>query len=140
MTGPSSVFEPERSRLIGIAYRMTGSHHDAEDIVQEAWIRFERNHSVIEVPAAWLTTTVTRMSIDRIRRLATDRARYVGPWLPEPVAIQPTPDEVVDTAKLADIGIPGHVGPPQSVGASRLCTGRRIRRALFFCVGHSRAN
>jgi len=98
MTDPSTAFERERARLAGIAYRMTGSHHDAEDIVQEAWIRYERNHSTVDVPAAWLTTMVTRMSIDRIRRVATERARYVGPWLPEPVAIQPTPDEVVDTA------------------------------------------
>jgi RNA polymerase sigma-70 factor (ECF subfamily) len=98
MTGPAVDFERERARLAGIAYRMTGSHHDAEDIVQEAWIRYEHNHSAVDVPAAWLTTTVTRMSIDRIRRRATERARYVGPWLPEPVAIQPTPEEVVDTA------------------------------------------
>jgi len=98
MTGPSAAFERERARLAGIAYRMTGSHHDAEDIVQEAWIRYEHNRSTVDVPAAWLTTTVTRMSIDRIRRRATERARYVGPWLPEPVAIQPTPEDVVDTA------------------------------------------
>jgi RNA polymerase sigma-70 factor, ECF subfamily len=98
MTGASAAFEYERARLGGIAYRMTGSHHDAEDIIQEAWIRFERNYADLDVPAAWLTTTVTRMSIDRIRHVATERARYVGPWLPEPVAIEPTPDEMVDTA------------------------------------------
>ena len=98
MTDPNADFVRERARLAGIAYRMTGSHHDAEDIVQEAWIRYEHNHTAVEIPAAWLTTTVTRMSIDRIRRRATERARYVGPWLPEPVAIQPTPEEVVDTA------------------------------------------
>jgi len=98
MTAPAEVFEGERSRLTGLAYRMTGSHHDADDIVQEAWIRFERYHTTVEVPPAWLTTTVTRLSIDRIRRISTERARYVGPWLPEPAAIGPTPEAMVDTA------------------------------------------
>jgi RNA polymerase sigma-70 factor (ECF subfamily) len=98
VTAPADVFEGERSRLTGLAYRMTGSHHDADDIVQEAWLRFERHHGTVDVPAAWLTTTVTRLSIDRIRRISAERARYVGPWLPEPASIEPTPDAVVDTA------------------------------------------
>ncbi len=98
MTDPTAAFERERARLTGLAYRMTGSHHDAEDIVQEAWFRFGRHHGEVDVPAAWLTTTVTRLSIDRLRRVASDRARYVGPWLPEPTSLEPTPDEVVDTA------------------------------------------
>ncbi len=98
MTTPDVEFEAERARLCGIAYRMTGSHHDAEDIVQEAWIRFERHRTTVDVPAAWLTTTVTRLSIDRIRRVSSDRAHYVGPWLPEPTSLEPTPDELVDTA------------------------------------------
>ncbi len=98
MTDPAAAFEGERARLTGLAYRMTGSHHDAEDIVQEAWIRFERHCVTVDVPAAWLTTTVTRLSIDRIRRVSSYRARYAGPWMPEPISLEPTPDEVVDTA------------------------------------------
>jgi RNA polymerase sigma-70 factor (ECF subfamily) len=98
VTAPAVAFERERARLTGLAYRMTGSHHDADDIVQEAWLRFARHQETVEIPAAWLTTAVTRLSIDRIRRVASDRARYVGPWLPEPASLELGPDEVVDTA------------------------------------------
>ncbi|MGH1506270.1 MAG: RNA polymerase sigma factor SigJ [Acidimicrobiales bacterium] len=77
-------FEAERPRLFGVAYRMTGSASDADDIVQEAWLRAQRADGVAN-PAAWLTTVVTRLSLDRLRSAARRRERYVGPWLPEPM-------------------------------------------------------
>ena len=98
MTDLVETFEAERPRLLGLAYRMTGSRHDADDIVQEAWLRFEQNGKSLNIPAAWLTTVVTRLSIDRLRAVDRDRSRYVGPWLPEPTSLEPTPDGFIDTA------------------------------------------
>ena len=79
-------FEASRGRLFGLAYRMLGSRADAEDIVQEAYVRWHQaDRRRIENPEAWLVTTTTRLAIDRLRRLKTEREAYVGPWLPEPI-------------------------------------------------------
>lgn len=78
------VFEAERPRLHGLAYRMLGVHADADDVVQEAWLRFQRTPDV-ERPAAWLTTVTSRLAIDRLRSAQRRRETYVGPWLPEPI-------------------------------------------------------
>jgi len=88
-------FEAERSRLIGLAYRMTGTVADAEDIVQEAWLRTESAEG-IENPAAWLTTVVTRLSIDRLRSATKRRETYVGPWLPEPMLTDLDPASIIE--------------------------------------------
>jgi RNA polymerase sigma-70 factor (ECF subfamily) len=73
-------------RLFGIAYRMLGIRADAEDIVQEAWLRWQNGGSVdARTPEAWLVTVVTRLAIDRLRGAQTEREHYVGPWLPEPL-------------------------------------------------------
>lgn len=75
----------ERPRLVGLAYRLVGSVSDAEDLVQEALIRWHEAHEVtIANPAAWLTTVVTRLSIDHLRSVRRRREEYPGPWLPEP--------------------------------------------------------
>lgn len=79
-----AVFEAERARLLGLAYRLTGSVADAEDAVQESWLRFDRVESIRE-PAAWLTTVTSRICLDRLKSAAARRERYVGTWLPEPV-------------------------------------------------------
>ena len=85
-------FEKGRGRLFGLAYRMLGSKADAEDIVQEAYLRWHQaDHAAIDNPEAWLVTAATRLSIDRLRRLKTEREAYVGQWLPEPLAVQPVP-------------------------------------------------
>jgi RNA polymerase sigma-70 factor, ECF subfamily len=95
------AFEARRPRLFGLAYRMLGSRADAEDIVQEVYLRWHQaDRSAIENPEAWLVTTATRLSIDRLRRLKTEREAYVGPWLPEPiVAAEPPPDRHLELAE-----------------------------------------
>ena len=82
----TDVFASHRPRLIAVAYGMLGSMADAEDVVQDAWIRWQGvdDHSV-RSPVAYLTTMVTRMSIDRLRSAQHRRETYVGPWLPEPI-------------------------------------------------------
>ena len=84
-TGPDEVFAAERSRLLSLAYRMTGTADDADDVVQDAWLRWQRvDHDDIDNPAGWLTTVTTRLAIDRLTSARTRREVYVGPWLPEP--------------------------------------------------------
>jgi RNA polymerase sigma-70 factor, ECF subfamily len=95
----ASPFEAVRGRLFGLAYRMLGSRADAEDIVQEAYVRWhEAGRGGIENPEAWLVTTTSRLAIDRLRRLKTERDAYVGPWLPEPIVTHDPPDRSLDLA------------------------------------------
>src|SRR6478735_8456826 len=75
---------PYRGRLLGLAYRMLGSRSDAEDVVQDAYIRFAGVHD-IHNPEAFLVTIVTRLCLDRLKSAKAQREVYVGPWLPEPV-------------------------------------------------------
>jgi RNA polymerase sigma-70 factor, ECF subfamily len=76
----------ERPLLVGLAYRITGSRVEAEDIVQEAWLRARRTDgATIDNPAAWLTRVVARLALDHLRSARHRRESYVGPWLPEPV-------------------------------------------------------
>jgi RNA polymerase sigma-70 factor (ECF subfamily) len=97
ISGPP--FEAVRGRLFGLAYRMLGSRADAEDIVQEAYVRWhEAGRGRVENPEAWLVTTTSRLAIDRLRRLKTEREAYVGPWLPEPIVAQELPDRNRDLA------------------------------------------
>jgi RNA polymerase sigma-70 factor, ECF subfamily len=78
---------------------MLGSRADAEDVVQETYVRWhETARHNIESPEAWLVTATTRLAIDRLRRLQTERAAYVGPWLPEPIVTAPPPDRHLDLA------------------------------------------
>jgi RNA polymerase sigma-70 factor (ECF subfamily) len=80
-------FDAERRRLTSLAYRMTGTPDDADDVVQEVWIRWQRtDRSVIDNEAAWLTTVTTRVAIDRLTSAQARRELYVGPWVPEPIA------------------------------------------------------
>ncbi|WP_425953637.1 RNA polymerase sigma factor SigJ [Xylanimonas sp. McL0601] len=75
-----------RPRLFGVAYRMLGSAAEAEDVVQEAWIRWQgTNRAVVENPAAFLTTTTSRLAINALTSARARRETYDGPWLPEPV-------------------------------------------------------
>ena len=83
------VGESLRGRLFGLAYRMLSSRGDAEDIVQEAYLRWHQaEQNRIDNPEAWLVTTTSRLAIDRLRRLKTEREAYVGPWLPQPIVTE----------------------------------------------------
>jgi RNA polymerase sigma-70 factor, ECF subfamily len=88
MTASTRVdeFEELRPQLLAVAYRLTGTVADAEDIVQDAWLRWDGSdsESIVDLPA-WLTTVVSRLSLDRLRSAAHRRETYAGEWLPEPV-------------------------------------------------------
>ncbi|MEM1416321.1 MAG: RNA polymerase sigma factor SigJ [Myxococcota bacterium] len=90
----AAIFEGERDRLFGLAYRMLGSVADAEDLLQEAFLRFA---GAAEVRAAgpFLTTVVTRLAVDHLRSARVRRESYVGPWLPEPL-VGEAPDAAQD--------------------------------------------
>ena len=97
----TEIFGRHRQRLFGLAYRMLGTRDDAEDIVQETYIRWHSaDHDSIESAEAWLVTAATRLSIDRLRKASRDRQSYIGPWLPEPIMISPEPSPQ-ETAELA---------------------------------------
>jgi RNA polymerase sigma-70 factor (ECF subfamily) len=79
-------FTANRPLLVAVAYRLLGSVGDAEDVVQEAWLRWARvDVDAVADPTAFLVRTVSRLAVDRLRRIAARRESYVGPWLPEPV-------------------------------------------------------
>ncbi len=81
-----ATFESVRPRLFGIAYRMMGTVSDAEDLVQETWLRWQGvDRDAVREPAAFLATTVTRLALTELGSARSRREQYVGPWLPEPV-------------------------------------------------------
>src|SRR5437762_2677329 len=94
-------FERNRAHLQALAYRMLGSASDAEDAVQEAWLRLSRSDTAsIENVGGWLTTVVARVCLDMLRARRARREDYVGTWLPEPiVSVEDGPE---DEAPLAD--------------------------------------
>ncbi|MGD1935003.1 MAG: RNA polymerase sigma factor SigJ [Candidatus Phaeomarinobacter sp.] len=99
------AFEQVRPDLLRLAYRMTGGRAEAEDIVQDAWLRWDRADTTdVLNPKAWLSRTVARLSIDHLRKIKTRRETYVGPWLPEPVTTDlptPQPEEPGHAIELA---------------------------------------
>jgi RNA polymerase sigma-70 factor, ECF subfamily len=92
--------EDARPLMLSIAYRMVGSLSEAEDIVQEAFLRLHQAGDV-ESPKAWLSTVVTRLSIDHLRSARVRREQYPGTWLPEPVLADPAPDAAVRAESLS---------------------------------------
>jgi RNA polymerase sigma-70 factor (ECF subfamily) len=88
-------FEQARTRVFSVAYRMLGSRAEAEDVVQETYLRWHNaDRDAVRTPRAWLITTATRLAIDRLRALKTEREAYNGPWLPEPLmSVQPPPPD-----------------------------------------------
>src|SRR3954468_10140187 len=103
-----------RPRLLGLAYRMLADYDEAEDVVQEAYLRWqEADQQAIRSPEAWLVTVATRLAIDRRRRLDTERANYPGPWLPEPIATDaselpsrgPAPNDGVELASDLSVAL-----------------------------------
>jgi RNA polymerase sigma-70 factor (ECF subfamily) len=82
----AAIFARHRARIFAVAYRLVGTVSDAEDIVQEAWLRWSGiAFEDVRSPEAWLVTTAGRLGIDHLRRLKSRRESYVGPWLPEPL-------------------------------------------------------
>ena len=97
------LFEEQRPRLMGICYRILGSVADAEDVVQEAWLRWTNVDSDgIDSTQAYLTTITTRLALDRLRRAKAQREVYTGSWLPEPVVADPG-DRAGDPAAVAEL-------------------------------------
>jgi len=102
MQDATQLFEGSRRKLQGIAYRMLGSVHEAEEVVQDAWLRWREveDHRVLDSPEAWLVTTTSRLALDRLRAAKVRREQYPGLWLPEPLLSDspPTPQELLERA------------------------------------------
>jgi RNA polymerase sigma-70 factor (ECF subfamily) len=98
----SDPFDGLRPRLFSVAYRMLGTRADAEDVVQDAWLRWRQNtnREAVQSPEAWLVTVTTRLAIDRLRAVKAEREAYVGWWLPEPLveADERTPEAAAELA------------------------------------------
>ncbi len=101
MSDPTAVFEAHRPALVGLAYRLLGSIWDAEDVVQEAYLRWMRDErDDVRDPKAFLVRVVSRLALDHLRSAKVRRESYTGPWLPEPVATDGLGP--LETAELRD--------------------------------------
>jgi len=97
-----ATFNEYKSLLFAIAYRMLGTVMDAEDMAQETFLRWQKcDHNTIDSPKAWLSTVITRLCINQLKSARVQRQEYVGPWLPEPLVIDPAANPV-ENAQLAD--------------------------------------
>ncbi|HWF78407.1 MAG TPA: RNA polymerase sigma factor SigJ [Caulobacteraceae bacterium] len=97
------AFEAQRPRLIRLAYRMLGSMAEAEDVAQDAWLRWQgADRAAITDPAAWLVRVATRLALDRLRADKARRAAYRGPWLPEPL-IEEIAEDPVERAEEVSV-------------------------------------
>jgi RNA polymerase sigma-70 factor, ECF subfamily len=95
-------FQEHRAHLRAVAYRMLGSMSEADDAVQEAWLRLNRSGDGIDNLAGWLTTVVARVCLDMLRARRSRREDYVGTWLPEPVVATDDEDDPAARAEIAD--------------------------------------
>lgn len=99
-------FERLRPRLFGIAYRMTGAAGEAEDVVQDAWVRWQKtDRETVRNPEAFLVTVVTRLSINAVTSARATRETYIGPWLPEPVSTVGDPALGADRAEALEMAV-----------------------------------
>ena len=102
MDDATLTFDSHRRRLQGIAYRMLGSVAEAEEVVQDAWLRWhEADKAGFDSAEAWLVTVVTRLSIDRLRAAKVQREHYIGAWMPEPTLTE-SPDTPEESLERAD--------------------------------------
>jgi RNA polymerase sigma-70 factor, ECF subfamily len=108
-------FEAARPRIRGLAYRMLGTLADADDVAQDTWLRWQAADDAHVVNAeAWLITTATRLCLDRLRSAARTRETYPGPWLPEPIVTDPSPEsaaELSDSLTLAFLMLLDQLAP-----------------------------
>lgn len=105
---PDTIFDALRPRLFSIAYRMLGIRAEAEDVVQEAWLRWNASrHDELQSAEAWLVTIVTRLSIDHLRAAKSEREAYTGFWLPEPMVDmdEPTPERLAERASELSLAL-----------------------------------
>jgi RNA polymerase sigma-70 factor (ECF subfamily) len=107
---PADIFSAYRPLLFSIAYRMTGSGTEAEDLVQDAYVRWhnatsEGNVGIIREPKSWLTTTITRLAIDHLKSARVRREQYVGAWLPEPLETAGGDDPAEDVELAESLSI-----------------------------------
>ena len=101
-----AAFEDVRPRLFGLAYRMLGSVAEAEDVVQDAWLRWQgTDRRVVRNPAAFLTTTTTRLAINATTSAHARRETYIGPWLPEPVDTSADPALGAERAEALEMAV-----------------------------------
>lgn len=123
-TDPSAGAVPDafaalRPRLFAIAYRMLGTRADADDVLQDAWLRWQAaDQAALQSAEAWLVTVVTRLAIDRLRAARTEREAYVGWWLPEPLVTpaSATPEGAAERAgelSLALLRVLERLGPEE---------------------------
>jgi RNA polymerase sigma factor (sigma-70 family) len=107
ITASTDVFEAERGRLTGLAYRLLGERYEAQDVVQDAWLRFAGAADDVRDPAAWLTRVVVNLCRNRLTSLRARRTEYVGPWLPEPVPAGPElgPLETAEQRETLSLGV-----------------------------------
>jgi RNA polymerase sigma-70 factor, ECF subfamily len=109
MNTDTDLFSALRPRLFGIAYRMLGTRADAEDVLQDAWLRWSKaDPAELQSAEAWLVTVVTRLSIDRLRAAKTEREAYVGWWLPEPMVAEideNTPETAAEMAGEVSVAL-----------------------------------
>jgi RNA polymerase sigma-70 factor (ECF subfamily) len=102
----AAEFDRQRPRLFGIAYRMLGSATEAEDVVQDVWLRWQGyDRSVVREPAAFLTTTTTRVALNVASSARARRETYVGPWLPEPVDTSADPQLGAERAEALELAV-----------------------------------
>src|SRR5262245_7223405 len=117
MNAANDIFESHRSRLFGIAYRMLGTRADAEDVLQDAYLRWhEAAGQDIRSPIGFLVTITTRLCLDRLRDLQKERGQYAGPWLPEPMVedYAPSPEtqsEIAGEVSVAFLAVLERLGP-----------------------------
>jgi len=117
--GAADVFQSHRSRLFGLAYRMLGTRAEAEDLVQDAYLRWHHSATEdIQSPIAFLVTMTTRLCLDRLRELKQERGHYVGPWLPEPFVEDEVPSaemqlEFTEEVSVAFLAVLERLGPEE---------------------------
>lgn len=115
MTVDAQLYERYRYLLFSIAYRMLGSALDAEDMVQEAYVRYQQaENGTIQSPKAYLTTIVTRLCLDHLKSAKVQREQYVGTWLPEPVSTAQTAGnglQAAETISMAFMVLMEHLSP-----------------------------
>lgn len=145
-----TAFHTHRPRLMALAYRLLGSRSDAEDVVQDAWLRWSGvDAAAVADPEAWLITTTTRLGLDRLRAAKRERVHYVGPWLAEPLAVslepEPSNDPALAHARADEVSVAfltllEQLGPEERAAFLLKEAFDHEYREIAQLLGHSEAN